>query len=136
MEKELIVGAFTTNSQGEFLLLRRSAHESVLPGYWDIPGGTLEDGEDPAAGAMRETQEESGLSISDPELFFQASKVDTSKNKQFVMLVFHAKSPETPVVLNPEDHDSYAWIHPSKISQYKFVDYLPKCLAAYAKLQN
>jgi len=31
--------------------------------YWDIPGGFLEAGEDPEAGAVRELLEESGLTV-------------------------------------------------------------------------
>ncbi|MFN0072976.1 MAG: NUDIX hydrolase [Chloroflexota bacterium] len=39
-----------------------------LKGYWDIPGGFLEAGEDPAAGAVRELLEETGLHIELHEL--------------------------------------------------------------------
>lgn len=106
----------------------------VLPECWDIPGGTLEDGEDPAVGAVRETKEESGLEISNIKLFFQKSNIDTSKNKQFITLVFRTKIIDTNVTLNSEEHDAYMWIQPSEIDRYKTVEYLPSCLLAYKEL--
>ena len=46
---------------GRVLLCRRAVEP--MKDYWDIPGGFLEAGEDPEAGAVRELLEESGLSI-------------------------------------------------------------------------
>lgn len=136
MQKGLIVHTIISNERGEVLILQRSKKNDVLPEYWDIPGGTLKDGEDPAEGAIRETKEETGLDISNLKLFFQKSNVDTSKNKQFVTLVFHTKSSSANVVVSPEEHDAYAWILPSKISTYKTVDYLSDCLSAYKELST
>lgn len=121
MQKGLIVHTIIANKEGCILLLRRSKKDDVLPGYWDVPGEMLEDGEDPAAGALRETKEETGLDVANPQLFFQKSNVDTSKDKQFVTLVFHTKSSEQPILLNPEEHDAYAWIEPAKIHEYETV---------------
>ncbi|HET8574680.1 MAG TPA: NUDIX hydrolase [Candidatus Paceibacterota bacterium] len=135
MQKGLIVHTVISNDRGEVLIIRRSKENDVLPEYWDIPGGTLEDGEDPSQGAIRETKEETGLDIFDVKLFFQKSNVDTSKNKQFVTLVFCADSSEINVVVNPEEHDAYTWINPLSINTYKTVDYLPDCLRAYKEIK-
>lgn len=136
MQKGLIVHTVISNNKGEVLIIQRSKKNDVLPEYWDIPGGTLEDGEDPSQGAIRETKEETGLDISDVRLFFQKSNVDTAKNKQFVTLVFHAKTSESNITVNPEEHDTYAWIDPSNISTYKTVDYLSDCLRVYRELKT
>ena len=80
MQKGLIVHTLITNDKGEILILQRSKTDDVLPEYWDIPGGTLEDGEDPLVGAMREVKEETGIDIINPKLFFQKSNVDIKKN--------------------------------------------------------
>ena len=80
MQKGLIVHTTIIDKDGRVLILKRSEKDNVLPGYWDIPGGTLEDGEDPAAGAVREAKEEAGLEISSPKIFFQKSNVDTGKD--------------------------------------------------------
>ena len=47
--------------QGRLLLVERA--DEPFQGYWDIPGGFLEAGEHPEAGAKRELLEETGLEI-------------------------------------------------------------------------
>jgi len=136
MQKGLIVHTIISNDNGEVLIMQRSKKNDVLPEYWDVPGGTLEDGEDPADGAIREIKEESGLDISGVRLFFQKSNVDVSKNKQFVTLIFYTKTSDTDVTINPEEHDAFVWIKPSDIGAYKVVNYLPDCLHAYIELNT
>lgn len=134
MQKGIIIHTLISNDLSEVLILQRSKNNDVLPEYWDIPGGTLEDREDPAIGAIRETREETGLNISNPKLFFQRSNVDVAKNKQFITLVFYAKTSNIDVTLNPGEHDKYAWIKPAEINNYKSVDYLQDCLRAFVHL--
>lgn len=127
MDKGLIVHAVLFNDKKEILLIRRSLNETVLPGVWDIPGGTLEDGEDPRDGAIRETSEETGVAISDLSLFAFTSNVDAKKNKQFVRLIFIGQVDDTniQVTLNPEDHDMYRWVSIDDIpGDVQLVDYL------------
>jgi 8-oxo-dGTP diphosphatase len=134
MLKGLVVHTLITNDKGEILILQRSKTDDVLPGYWDIPCGTLEDGEDPAVGAIRETKEEAGIDIVSPKLFFHRSKVDIGKNKQFVALIFWVKVSNFQIILNQEDHQAYAWIQPSEVGKYKTVEYLKDCVTAHLKL--
>jgi 8-oxo-dGTP diphosphatase len=49
--------------RGQLLLQLRTSDAHVDAGKWGIPGGKLEPGEDPLAGALRETEEETGLRI-------------------------------------------------------------------------
>lgn len=129
MDKGLIIHTIIIN-KGKFLLLKRSDVTPRLGGYWDIPGGTLEDGEDPSSGAVRETLEETGLHISDLRLFYYDSRVDQGKNKQFVTLIFLARIDELldTVILNPEEHSEYRWTDFSEISNFQIVDYMVPCI--------
>ncbi|HKA27450.1 MAG TPA: NUDIX hydrolase, partial [Gaiellaceae bacterium] len=49
------------------VLLARRAHPP-FEGFWDIPGGFLNEGEDPLDGLRRELKEETGLDV-EPERF-------------------------------------------------------------------
>jgi 8-oxo-dGTP pyrophosphatase MutT (NUDIX family) len=136
MDKGLIVHTVIYSDERKVLVIKRSKINDVLPEYWDIPGGTLEDGEDPAVSAIREAKEETNLDIGNLQLFFEHSNVDVTKNKQFVTLVFAAKYPSGEIVLNPEEHEEYAWIVPTDIGKYKAVEYLPECLRMFTTLNQ
>lgn len=53
--------AIPINVRGEILLVRRAV--SPRKGYWDAPGGFLEEWESPEAGARRELREELGVRL-------------------------------------------------------------------------
>ncbi|MDO8664691.1 MAG: NUDIX hydrolase [Candidatus Liptonbacteria bacterium] len=128
MKKGLIIHTVIYNDNGKVLIIKRSKKNEVLPEYWDIPGGTLEDGEDPATGAIREVKEETNLKIHNPSFYFEKSNIDKNKNRQFVTLVFFAKYLGDEIALNPDEHDEYKWIDISEVGNYKTVDYLVSCL--------
>ncbi len=128
MTTGLIVSTIISNAERKILIIKRALGNDVLPGYWDIPGGTLEDGEDPYDGAVREVKEETSLDIAKPKLFFQKSNIDAAKNKQFITLVFMAEYPGGQIRLNPKEHDEYAWINPSDVRKYNAVEYVVECL--------
>ncbi|MDP2656645.1 MAG: NUDIX hydrolase [bacterium] len=126
MKKGLIVHALLYNQKHEVLLIRRSLVDDVLPGMWDIPGGTLEDGEDLQNGAVREVKEETGLDIKNLNLFHYTSNVDQTKDIEFIRLIFIGQCDDTEIVLNPEDHDEYRWVSLDKpLEDIAMVEYLP-----------
>lgn len=54
------VGALVVD-EGRVLLARRAFEP--FKGYWDLPGGFLEEGEEPLEGLRRELREETGLDV-------------------------------------------------------------------------
>lgn len=125
MNIRLIVHTLIFNDEKDVLIIKRSESDSVLPGYWDIPGGTLDFGEDPRDGAIREALEEVGIRMAKPDLFTFTSNVDVAKNTQFVRLIFIAKLPAGSMIkLNPEEHSESAWVKPAGAAPYKLVDYM------------
>ena len=126
MEKCLIVHVVVINNK-KILILKR-VKKTYLGGLWDIPGGTLEDGETPKKGAMREVFEETSLKLAEAALFYCYSNMDQKKNKQFITLIFIAKSDRKNIKTNPKEHSEYFWIKPDEIKSYKTVNYLPACV--------
>lgn len=66
----LIVVAAIVMREGRLLLTRRE-EGSHLAGFWELPGGKVEPGEDPASALRRELREELGVDseIRDPFAF-------------------------------------------------------------------
>lgn len=56
------------DSRGWVLLQERDEHAVISPERWGYPGGHLEEGEEYAAGAVRELEEETGLVMAEGEL--------------------------------------------------------------------
>ncbi|MDR7254472.1 8-oxo-dGTP pyrophosphatase MutT (NUDIX family) [Nocardioides sp. BE266] len=86
--------------RGWFLMQERDEHAPVWPDTWCFPGGGLEPGETPRAGAVRELAEETGIELSADSLQdLGAFEVD-SPHGQFGYHVFAA-----PTVLGNGDVD-------------------------------
>lgn len=60
----MVVHVWIRNSKGEYLISQRSADRPTFPLMWECVGGSVTKGEDSLAGALRETQEEVGLTLS------------------------------------------------------------------------
>lgn len=60
----LVVHIWIRNSKGEYLISQRSADRPTSPLMWECVGGSVTKGEDSLTGALRETQEEVGLTLS------------------------------------------------------------------------
>lgn len=87
------VAAIIINDSGEVLLLD---HVLRPASSWGVPGGFLEHGEQPVDGVKRELYEETGLELTDVELF----RVRTIY--RHVEILFRAKAVGTPLVKSRE----------------------------------
>lgn len=94
----------------ECLLLRRAAG-GRSPGSWEGVHGKVDEGEDPAAAALRELREETGLApermynLSRVEMFYQHRTDEVSLVPVFAAMV----STEADVTLSAE-HDAAMWL--------------------------
>lgn len=94
----------------ECLVLRRAAG-GRCPGSWETVHGHIEAGESPAEAAVRELQEETGLTairlynVSRVELFYQHRPDEVALVPVFAAFVTH----QTPVRLGAE-HDRFDWL--------------------------
>jgi 8-oxo-dGTP pyrophosphatase MutT (NUDIX family) len=76
--------------------------------WWELPGGDVEPGEDPAAAVVRETFEETGLRIEAPTLL-RAWWYENRLGTAIEAYAFAAHADSTTVSLNPE-HTEFAWM--------------------------
>src|SRR5687768_5483137 len=75
------VACLVTRSGRLLLLKRQRSHGS---GSWSPPGGHLDFGETLEACAIRETLEETGLHVADPEFFAITNDIFASDGKHYV----------------------------------------------------
>ena len=114
MENKLIAHSLIM-LKNKYLVIKRSdikrGEKNYYPSYWDIPGGSVEDGELPRQAAIRECQEEVGLVISLENIIHEDSNIDN--NKIFTRLVYSAnllQNENINIKLDPEEHVEYKWI--------------------------
>ncbi|MCA1185100.1 MULTISPECIES: NUDIX hydrolase [unclassified Saccharopolyspora] len=97
---------------GRYLVLKRGA-DRYLGGRWDLPGGTVEPGEDLRAAAEREAAEEAGLVVRATDELARFSNADTRGRPicyHTVTFLGAEADPEAEVVTSPEEHDEHRWL--------------------------
>jgi 8-oxo-dGTP pyrophosphatase MutT (NUDIX family) len=65
--------------RGRFLMQHRSADAAISPNQWGLPGGHVEQGEEPLAAAHRELLEETGLTVDRLDLWWRGLKPGASQ---------------------------------------------------------
>ncbi|MEM3422243.1 MAG: NUDIX hydrolase [Candidatus Bilamarchaeaceae archaeon] len=98
-------------NQDRVLLLRRK------DGIWEFPGGSVEWGEHPEDSAIRELQEETGISVQKPLRFMGVTSAVYKKGeneKHSIYLVYAAETKNMMVKLSKE-HDEYRWLNKTEI---------------------
>jgi 8-oxo-dGTP pyrophosphatase MutT (NUDIX family) len=63
-----VVHLWIRNSQGDFLVQKRSMSKPVNPGIWSVTGGAVDSGETPLEAAYRECKEELDVEIKPEEI--------------------------------------------------------------------
>lgn len=95
------------NERNELLVLRRSDTAPRGALTWDLPGGTVKYGEDPAQAVMREAHEETGIHLEEVQIVAVTAGV---ANDYIVKFTYVSRNDAARVNLSFE-HDRYKWVH-------------------------
>lgn len=108
--ERMLVARVVVTRDDKVLLIRRSESDGSRGGFWEIPGGIVEQGESFEDAARREVQEETGLTIDELE-FDHSSSYEFAGTKR-IKTVFRAVAKDTAVKLSHE-HDDSMWVDSS-----------------------
>lgn len=101
-----------------FLILRRSQTDKGA-GIYEMPGGTVDEGENLEEAATRELLEETGIKISKDDLIplgiFEFKNVETGKQK--TKFAYSVSLEEKPEIILSEDHDDYLFLTKEEIEK-------------------
>jgi 8-oxo-dGTP diphosphatase len=99
---------------GRILLMRRQRSHGA--GSWSTPGGHLDFGESPEACAIRETEEETGLTVERAELFAITNDVFAEEGQHYVTLWMRAvTSHGEPAVGDGAEVAEVGWFDPDAL---------------------
>lgn len=114
---------------GTTLFLRRHA-DSFLGGRWELPGGTVEPSEAPEATAVREVAEETGLTVHVTGERSRDEWPDVAGQPLRIHARIYSATEEgaADVVLNPDEHDAFAWLTPAEAVHLDLVDHIRRAL--------
>jgi 8-oxo-dGTP diphosphatase len=122
----LSVCAVIRREDGRVLLLRRAAASTHFGGMWEVPGGKVEPGEDFDEALRREVDEECGLEI---EIVGPAGVSSFELPAIRVLVLCMEARPTGGEVRISFEHEAYAWVSVSEISQYQIVEQIRPILA-------
>lgn len=105
----------------KFLVTLRSPVNDYKPNEWDLPGGTVEFGEDPIVALKRELLEETGLKIEIGKPIFVCSKTKDLRHQFWIVYLCSYKSGEIKL---DDEHSDYLWVDKTKMKNLKKIYFL------------
>ncbi len=109
------IASLILNPEKKFLLIQRAPKDDSLPGFWELPSGGIDEGEDMETSVIREVKEESGIDISheDLKLVDSESYSFTKENgdiKNVTETTYLVSLDNTPEVILSDEHVNYQWV--------------------------
>lgn len=107
----------------KFLITRRAKNDDYMPGLWDLPGGTIDHGEEIIDALNREIFEETNLKIKKPKIIFVFSHLSGIYRHQ-TELVYQCDYKSGKLELNQNEHDDFKWVTLKESQKYKKIAFL------------
>jgi len=114
------IGVIIVNKDGNILFIKRKGDHAP---YFSIPGGRLEAGETFEQCAIREIEEEIGITIKDPKVIAVTNNLKTYKNEgvHYISIILVAEDfSGEPRIMEPEKHEKWVWASPKNIPMPHF----------------
>lgn len=94
------------NSKNEILFTVRNKNDNFEPGKYCLPGGHIEEDEEPISAAVRELEEETGISLKESQVQPCGQYFDRKSHINY----FCAHYDGDPVVLDEREQQQFEWV--------------------------
>lgn len=126
--QKIVVTGFLYH-KSKVLIIRRSMKEKFLPGFYELPGGKVDFGENPEDGLEREYKEEVGLEIKVIKPYRVFSYISDNNSRHTVEILFIVKLiNESAEIKLGKGHGDYKWVLESEIEKYKITDEIKRAI--------
>ena len=98
---------------GKVLLVRRRVQEGTLS--WQFPAGAIEEGETPGQAAIRETREETGLTVTESKILGERVHPNTGRTMIYVACNILTGN---PTIVDDDELIELAWGSRDELSDY------------------
>ena len=109
-----VVVAIVFNREGEVLIAQRPSDKSYA-GYWEFPGGKVEQGESPGSALVRELREELGIDLQGC-IFTHFMRGERDN----ILLDFYTAHPRQALAPQGLEGQAWKWAAVSSLDQYTF----------------
>ena len=130
----IAVCALCVDEHDRVLLARRAIEPDY--GKWDLPGGFLEEGEDPRDGVRRELREETGLDVELDDFFgMWTDWYEASDRRVAVLALYWKASPAAGEAKAADDVSELGWFGRDELPPRGEIafDNVPKVLEAWRR---
>lgn len=111
----IVVAAALIDGDGRVLIARRPKGKAMA-GFWEFPGGKLDEGETPEEALVRELREELGIEAAAQCMAPVAFASQATPDQHLLIPLFVLR--KWKGVARPLEHDALAWAMPADLAGY------------------
>lgn len=127
-----VAAAVLFNEKGEILIAKRPDHKS-FPGFWEFPGGKLEEGESATQALSRELEEELRIKTREASLIPLLEIQYSYECQGFHLIMPTFLCGQWEGEIEPREHPEIAWI---TLDQVTLFQHLPTSLEIFKALEE
>lgn len=124
MKQRIIVQVILTDLDDNILLLRRSTGRAQYVGLFELPGGTVQDFEQPDDALRRHMKSDAGVDLGDVSLVDALNVADReNRDLEQVFIVYKSSLAQSKPKITPRgSYDSYDWASKENLESYSLRD--------------
>ena len=116
------------------LMMKRAPHRRVFPNQYNGLGGHIERDEDPASGALREIEEDSGLNVHSLRLR-SVHNIDAGQRTGILLFVYTAIT-DSRAITRQSSEGKLEWVEQGRINDLDLVEDLPQLLPRILQMSD